>query len=119
MWIKVISPGYLYVFVFQVITAVQRHNQTQVQWSILLDKAFHLEDVAESQGSPVRHFIHSFPSALHHGWIRRFIYTPTVGEFSHYQNLKKTQIKCIPLNTLFKYMKKLLTEYFHLVGHDF
>ncbi|XP_034398147.1 G-protein coupled receptor-associated protein LMBRD2B-like isoform X2 [Cyclopterus lumpus] len=61
----------------KVISGVQRHGQTQVQWSILLDEAVHLEDVAKSQSSPVRHFIHSSPSA-HRGWIHRFIYTPTV-----------------------------------------
>ncbi|XP_023270182.1 LMBR1 domain-containing protein 2-B-like isoform X1 [Seriola lalandi dorsalis] len=65
----------------KVISAVQRHGQTQVQWSILLDQAFHLEDVAKSRSSPVRHFVHSFPSAHHHGWICRFIYTPTVEWF--------------------------------------
>ncbi|KAL7392006.1 hypothetical protein ABVT39_017964 [Epinephelus coioides] len=62
----------------KVISAVQRHGQTEVQWSILLDQAFHLEDVAKSQSSPVRQFIHSFPSAHQHSWIHRFIYTPTV-----------------------------------------
>ncbi|XP_037634690.1 G-protein coupled receptor-associated protein LMBRD2B-like [Sebastes umbrosus] len=62
----------------KVISAVQRHGQTQVQWSILMDEAFHLEDVAKSQSSPVRHFVHSFPSEYQLGWIRRFIYTPTV-----------------------------------------
>lgn len=64
----------------KVISAVQRHSQTQVQWSILLEQAFHLEDVAKSRSSPLRHFTHSFPVA-HHGWIRRFIYTPTVEWF--------------------------------------
>ncbi|XP_074526397.1 G-protein coupled receptor-associated protein LMBRD2B-like [Halichoeres trimaculatus] len=62
----------------KVIFAVQRHRQAQVQWSILLDQAFHLEDVAKSQSSPVHHFVHSSPSVQPHGWIRRFIYTPTV-----------------------------------------
>ncbi|XP_047449041.1 G-protein coupled receptor-associated protein LMBRD2a [Mugil cephalus] len=61
----------------KVISAVQRHNQTQVQWCILLDEAFHLEDVAKSQSSPLRQFTHSFPST-EYSWIRRFIYTPTV-----------------------------------------
>lgn len=68
--------------VCQVISTVQRHGQTRVQWSILLDEAFHLEDVAKSHNSSIRHFIHSFPSEQHLGWIQRFIYTPTVGEFS-------------------------------------
>lgn len=70
----------------QVISTVQRHGQAQVQWSLLLDQAFHLEDVVKSQSGSVRHFVHSFPSAHHRGWIHRFIYTPTVGEFSQYQN---------------------------------
>uniref|UniRef100_A0A668ANK0 LMBR1 domain containing 2a n=1 Tax=Myripristis murdjan TaxID=586833 RepID=A0A668ANK0_9TELE len=61
----------------QVISAVQRQGQTQVQWSILLDQAFHLEDVAKSQSSAAHQFLHSFPSAQHRGWFRRFIYTPT------------------------------------------
>ncbi|KAM7416820.1 hypothetical protein PAMA_018740 [Pampus argenteus] len=62
----------------RVISAVQRHNQTHVQWSILVDEAFHLEDVAKSLSSSAHHFIHSFSSAQQHSWIRRFIYTPTV-----------------------------------------
>uniref|UniRef100_A0A3Q3FAC8 LMBR1 domain containing 2 n=1 Tax=Labrus bergylta TaxID=56723 RepID=A0A3Q3FAC8_9LABR len=62
----------------KVISAVQRYRQAQVQWPILLDQAFHLEDVAKSQLSPVRHFTHSFPSEQHHGWIHRFIFTPAV-----------------------------------------
>ncbi|XP_031712019.1 G-protein coupled receptor-associated protein LMBRD2B-like [Anarrhichthys ocellatus] len=62
----------------KVISAVQRHGQTQVKWSMLLDEAFHREDVAKSQSCPVRHFIHGSPTEHHSGWIRRFIYTPTV-----------------------------------------
>lgn len=88
------------VFSFQVISVVQRHGQTQVQWSILLDEAFHLEDVAKSQSSPVRHFTHSFPTAHHNSWMHRF-YSPAVGE---YHNLKCThgkyftyKIKVLPL----------------------
>lgn len=61
----------------KVISVVQRHGQTQVQWSILLDEAFHLEDVAKSQSSPVRHFTHSFPTAHHNSWMHRF-YSPAV-----------------------------------------
>lgn len=64
----------------KVVSAVQRHNQTQVQWFILLEQAFHLEDVAKSRNSSLRHFTHSFPLA-HRGWICRFIYTPTVEWF--------------------------------------
>ncbi|KAF7659267.1 hypothetical protein LDENG_00000970, partial [Lucifuga dentata] len=62
----------------KVISAVQRHGQTRVQWSILLEQAFYLEDVAKSQSSLTRQFIHSFPSAQHHGWLHRFIYIPSV-----------------------------------------
>ncbi|XP_054905242.1 G-protein coupled receptor-associated protein LMBRD2B-like [Poeciliopsis prolifica] len=61
----------------KVISAVQRHNQTQVQWSLLLDKAFHLKDIAKSQSSSLRVITKTFsPNDL--GWVRRFIYTPTV-----------------------------------------
>jgi len=79
----------LSVCVFQVIVAVQRRGQTRVQWSILLDQAFHLEDVAKSQSSPLRVFTHSFPLG-HNCWIRRFVYTPTVGEFIQCQDLMST-----------------------------
>ncbi|XP_070689553.1 G-protein coupled receptor-associated protein LMBRD2B-like isoform X2 [Pempheris klunzingeri] len=61
----------------KVISAVQRHSRTLVQWSILVEEAIHLEDVAKSQSSSVRRFIHSFPSAHHHGWIHRLIFSPT------------------------------------------
>ncbi|MEQ2286979.1 LMBR1 domain-containing protein 2-B, partial [Ameca splendens] len=61
----------------KVISAVQRHSQTQVQWSLLLDEAFHLEDVAKSQSSPLR-VITKSSSSNHLGWVRRFIYSPTV-----------------------------------------
>lgn len=64
----------------QVIYAVQRHNRTQVQWQILLDEAFHLEDVAKNETSLTHQFIHSFPSAEPPGWISKYLYTPTVGE---------------------------------------
>ncbi|XP_076587142.1 G-protein coupled receptor-associated protein LMBRD2a isoform X2 [Chaetodon auriga] len=62
----------------KVISAVQRHGQTQVLWNILVNEAFHLEDVAKSQSSSVRQFMHSFPSMHHHSWIHRLIYSPTV-----------------------------------------
>lgn len=65
---------------FQVIYAVQRHNRTQVQWQILLDEAFHLEDVAKNETSSTHKFVHSFPSAELPGWISKYLYTPTVGE---------------------------------------
>ncbi|XP_036454299.1 G-protein coupled receptor-associated protein LMBRD2a isoform X1 [Colossoma macropomum] len=61
----------------QVIYAVQRHNRTQVQWQILLDEAFHLEDVAKNETSSAHQFIHSFPSSQPSSWFSKFIYTPT------------------------------------------
>ncbi|TRY71417.1 hypothetical protein DNTS_011662 [Danionella cerebrum] len=60
----------------QVIYAVQRHNRTHVQWQILLDEAFHLEDVAKNETSPSRQFVHSFPSADAPGWISKYLYSP-------------------------------------------
>ncbi|KAM9392106.1 G-protein coupled receptor-associated protein LMBRD2a isoform 2-T2 [Pholidichthys leucotaenia] len=60
----------------KVISAVQKHRQTQVQWSVLLDQAFQLEDVAKNQSNPLRQFTHSFP--VHRAWICRFIYPPTI-----------------------------------------
>lgn len=62
----------------QVIYAVQRHNRTQVQWQILLDEVFHLEDVAKNETSSTHQFLHSFPSAEPPGWISKYLYTPTV-----------------------------------------
>lgn len=72
------SYGGLVTLHKKVISAVQRHNRTQVQWPILLDQAFHLEDVAKSQSSPVRYFMHSFASGEPPGCFKRFLYTPTV-----------------------------------------
>uniref|UniRef100_A0A9J8DI28 LMBR1 domain containing 2a n=1 Tax=Cyprinus carpio carpio TaxID=630221 RepID=A0A9J8DI28_CYPCA len=62
----------------KVIYAVQRHNRTQVQWQILLDEAFHLEDVAKNETSSTHKFVHSFPSAEPPGWMSKYLYTPTV-----------------------------------------
>lgn len=64
------------------IYAVQRHNRTRVQWQILLEQAFHLEDVAKNETSTSRQFVHSFAPAEPVGWFRRYIYTPTVGRCS-------------------------------------
>lgn len=75
---------------FQVISAVQRHSQTRVQWSIVLDEAFHLEDVATSQNCSGRYFTHSFPSDRRLGWLQQRIWTPTVGEFSRWQPTRLT-----------------------------
>ncbi|KAI1881909.1 hypothetical protein AGOR_G00244330 [Albula goreensis] len=62
----------------QVIYAVQRHNRTRVQWQILLEQAFHLEDVAKNETSSSRQFVHSFTLALPPSWFNRYIYTPSV-----------------------------------------
>uniref|UniRef100_A0A3B1JLE0 LMBR1 domain containing 2b n=1 Tax=Astyanax mexicanus TaxID=7994 RepID=A0A3B1JLE0_ASTMX len=62
----------------QVIYAVQRHNRTRVQWQILLDQAFHLEDVAKNETSSSRQFVHSFAPTEPPNWFSRYIYTPTV-----------------------------------------
>uniref|UniRef100_A0A672LJN8 LMBR1 domain-containing protein 2-B n=1 Tax=Sinocyclocheilus grahami TaxID=75366 RepID=A0A672LJN8_SINGR len=62
----------------QVIYAVQRYNRTHVQWQILLEQAFHLEDVAKNETSTSRQFVHSFAPPEPVGWFRRYIYTPTV-----------------------------------------
>ncbi|RXN27017.1 LMBR1 domain-containing 2 [Labeo rohita] len=56
----------------------QRHNRTRVQWQILLEQAFHLEDVAKNETSTSRQFVHSFAPPEPVGWFRRYIYTPTV-----------------------------------------
>ncbi|KAK1788308.1 hypothetical protein P4O66_016748 [Electrophorus voltai] len=62
----------------QVIYAVQRNNRTRVQWQILLDQAFHLEDVAKNETSLSHQFVHSFPTTEPAGWVNRYVYTPTV-----------------------------------------
>uniref|UniRef100_W5N502 LMBR1 domain containing 2a n=1 Tax=Lepisosteus oculatus TaxID=7918 RepID=W5N502_LEPOC len=62
----------------QVIYAVQRHNRTQVQWQILLEQAFHLEDVAKNEASATRQFVRSFAPQEPEGWVSRYLYTPTV-----------------------------------------
>ncbi|KAM9446058.1 G-protein coupled receptor-associated protein LMBRD2a isoform 1-T1 [Clarias gariepinus] len=60
----------------QVIYAVQRHNRTQVQWQILLDEAFHLEDVAKNEISSTHQFVHTQRSGQSDGCFRSYIYTP-------------------------------------------
>uniref|UniRef100_A0A8C5BNJ1 LMBR1 domain containing 2a n=1 Tax=Gadus morhua TaxID=8049 RepID=A0A8C5BNJ1_GADMO len=77
-WVKQDTSAARRCPVRPVITAVQRQRQSQVQWSILLEQAVHLEDVAKSQGGPLRQVVHSFPSAQHATPLRRFIYTPTI-----------------------------------------
>ncbi|XP_077418558.1 G-protein coupled receptor-associated protein LMBRD2B-like isoform X2 [Vanacampus margaritifer] len=62
----------------KVISAVQQCRQTRVQWSMLLERIFHLEDVAKSRSSPTCHFVRSFTTTEREGCIRRFLYTPKV-----------------------------------------
>ncbi|XP_051923788.1 G-protein coupled receptor-associated protein LMBRD2B-like isoform X2 [Hippocampus zosterae] len=62
----------------KVIAAVQRCRQTRVQWSMLLERIFHLEDAAKSRGNPMCHFVRSFTATERDGCIRRFLYTPKV-----------------------------------------
>ncbi|KAK6494369.1 G-protein coupled receptor-associated protein LMBRD2B [Huso huso] len=62
----------------QVIYAVQRHNRTRVQWQILLETAFHLEDVAKNETSGTHQFVRSCTPQEPEGFISRYLYTPTV-----------------------------------------
>ncbi|TSQ12725.1 LMBR1 domain-containing protein 2-B [Bagarius yarrelli] len=69
---------YIDTILRKVIYAVQRHNRTRVQWQILLDQAFHLEDVSKNEISTSHQFIHSFAPTEPASWFTRYIYTPTV-----------------------------------------
>ncbi|XP_061674304.1 G-protein coupled receptor-associated protein LMBRD2B-like isoform X2 [Syngnathoides biaculeatus] len=62
----------------KVISAVQRCRQTRVQWSVLLERIFHLEDVTKSRSNPTCHFVRSFATAEADGCVRKFLYTPKV-----------------------------------------
>ncbi|KAI1240169.1 hypothetical protein IHE44_0011623, partial [Lamprotornis superbus] len=62
----------------QVIYSVQRHRRTQVQWQILLEQAFYLEDVAKNESSATRQFVHTFHSQEPENKIIQYFYTPTV-----------------------------------------
>ncbi|XP_053304103.1 G-protein coupled receptor-associated protein LMBRD2 isoform X2 [Spea bombifrons] len=62
----------------QVIYAVQRHRRTQVQWRILLEQAFYLEDIAKNETSATRQFVHTFPPQESESWFSRHFYTPTI-----------------------------------------
>ncbi|XP_029434693.1 LMBR1 domain-containing protein 2 [Rhinatrema bivittatum] len=62
----------------QVIYSVQRHQRTQVQWRILLEQAFYLEDVAKNESSATRQFVHTFPPQEPENRFARRFYTPTV-----------------------------------------
>uniref|UniRef100_A0A8D0DW34 LMBR1 domain containing 2 n=1 Tax=Salvator merianae TaxID=96440 RepID=A0A8D0DW34_SALMN len=62
----------------QVIYSVQRHRRTQVQWQILLEQAFYLEDVAKNETSATHQFVHTFQSQEPENKIIQYLYTPTV-----------------------------------------
>ncbi|KAJ7335053.1 hypothetical protein JRQ81_012994 [Phrynocephalus forsythii] len=62
----------------QVIYSVQRHRRTQVQWRILLEQAFYLEDVAKNETSATRQFVHTFQSQEPENKIAQYLYTPAV-----------------------------------------
>ncbi|KAM8957041.1 G-protein coupled receptor-associated protein LMBRD2 isoform 1-T1 [Lycaon pictus] len=62
----------------QVIYSVQRHRRTQVQWQILLEQAFYLEDVAKNETSATRQFVHTFQSPEPENKFIQYFYNPTV-----------------------------------------
>ncbi|XP_031216396.1 G-protein coupled receptor-associated protein LMBRD2 [Mastomys coucha] len=62
----------------QVIYSVQRHRRTQVQWQILLEQAFYLEDVAKNESSATHQFVHTFQSPEPENRFIQYFYNPTV-----------------------------------------
>uniref|UniRef100_A0A8C4M4C7 LMBR1 domain containing 2 n=1 Tax=Equus asinus TaxID=9793 RepID=A0A8C4M4C7_EQUAS len=62
----------------QVIYSVQRHRRTQVQWQILLEQAFYLEDVAKNETSATHQFVHTFQSPDPENRFIQHFYSPTV-----------------------------------------
>nr|KAF6366383.1 LMBR1 domain containing 2 [Pipistrellus kuhlii] len=62
----------------QVIYSVQRHRRTQVQWQILLEQAFYLEDVAKNETSATHQFVHTFQSPEPENRFVQYFYSPTV-----------------------------------------
>ncbi|KAG8131172.1 putative Plasma membrane protein [Naja naja] len=63
----------------QVIYSAQRHRRTQVQWQILLEQAFYLEDVAKNESSATRQFVHTFQSQEAENKIIQYLYSPALG----------------------------------------
>uniref|UniRef100_A0A8C5KCD1 LMBR1 domain containing 2 n=1 Tax=Jaculus jaculus TaxID=51337 RepID=A0A8C5KCD1_JACJA len=63
---------------FKVIYSVQRHRRTQVQWQILLEQAFYLEDVAKNETSATHQFVHTFQSPEPENRFIQYFYNPTV-----------------------------------------
>uniref|UniRef100_F6X3W7 LMBR1 domain containing 2 n=1 Tax=Ornithorhynchus anatinus TaxID=9258 RepID=F6X3W7_ORNAN len=62
----------------QVIYSVQRHRRTQVQWCILLEQAFYLEDVAKNETSATHQFVHTFQSREPENRFIQYFYSPTI-----------------------------------------
>ncbi|KAK7810668.1 hypothetical protein U0070_012794 [Myodes glareolus] len=62
----------------KVIYSVQRHRRTQVQWQILLEQAFYLEDVAKNETSATHQFVHTFQSPEPENRFIQYFYNPTV-----------------------------------------
>ena len=62
---------------FQVIRALQRQHRTQTQWTNLVEKIIHVEDVHRNVGSHERYFKASFDRARP-AW-QAWIYGPTLG----------------------------------------
>ncbi|XP_041042353.1 G-protein coupled receptor-associated protein LMBRD2B isoform X2 [Carcharodon carcharias] len=62
----------------QVIYVVHRQQRTQVQWKLLLEDAFHLEDVAKNESSGSRQFVRALQSSESQNWFTHYIYTPRV-----------------------------------------
>ncbi|XP_021063982.1 LMBR1 domain-containing protein 2 [Mus pahari] len=62
----------------QVIYSVQRHRRTQVQWQILLEQAFYLEDVAKNETSATHQFVHTFQSPEPENRFIQYFYNPTI-----------------------------------------
>ncbi|TKC50333.1 hypothetical protein EI555_001994 [Monodon monoceros] len=62
----------------QVIYSVQRHRRTQVQWQILLEQAFYLEDVAKNETSATCQFVHTLQSPEPENRFIQYFYNPTV-----------------------------------------
>eukprot|EP00069_Balaena_mysticetus_P012382 bmy_07487T0 len=56
----------------------QRHRRTQVQWQILLEQAFYLEDVAKNETSATCQFVHTFQSPEPENRFIQYFYNPTV-----------------------------------------
>ncbi|KAH0627883.1 hypothetical protein JD844_008430 [Phrynosoma platyrhinos] len=62
----------------KVIYSVQRHRRTQVQWRILLEQAFYLEDVAKNETSATHQFVHTFQPQEPESKVTQYLYTPTI-----------------------------------------